>query len=175
MPAVARLGKRDRPGLNGFHKISQHLRSQLTWRDLLVGFGAAVLISLLFVAFRYHAIPDLQDGDTANEAVRALQDTVYEDEAATAEERASARDRSPAVYDYNAALVARIAQDINRAFVLARNILAEKKIPPKGALAPAAVNELADELKQGLGGTIPAQYPSGFHPAAIQPDYGRPH
>jgi hypothetical protein len=154
MPATARLGKRDRPAHNGFHKISQRLRSQLTWRDLLAGFGSAILISLLFVAFRYHSIPDFQAGDIATEEVRASQDTVYEDAAVTADERASARDRSPAVYDFDGALVERIEQDINRAFTLARNILAEKKIASKGTLASGEVNELAGELKQSLGGSI---------------------
>jgi putative nucleotidyltransferase with HDIG domain len=154
MPAVARISKRDRPGQSGFLKISEILRSQLTWRDLAIGLIAALLISLLLVVFRYHAIPDWKAGEIANEEIRVLQDTAYEDTAATEAERASARDRSPAVYDFNGALVARIERDVAQAFALARNVMAEKKAPSKGAIPPAEEADILAELKSSLGRAI---------------------
>jgi cyclic-di-AMP phosphodiesterase PgpH len=154
MPAVARLGKRDRTGPNGLQRISENLRSQLTWLDLLVGFGAAVVMAVLLIAYRYQSVPDYQAGEVSTEDVRALQDTTYEDSAATAQARASARERSPEVYDFDGALVARIERDISQEFTLARNILAEKKVPPKGPLGAAEQAELLGELKNSLGRSI---------------------
>ncbi|MGA2264698.1 MAG: hypothetical protein ABSH28_25125, partial [Acidobacteriota bacterium] len=154
MPAVAKFGKRDRPGHNGFHKISETLRSQLTLRDLLIGFGAAVVLSALFVIFRYHSVPEYHSGDVATEEVRALQDVIYEDKAATVEERETARDRSPAVYDLNGALIVRIEHDLGQAFATGRNILDEKKAPPKGPLGSAQKAELLAELETSLGMSV---------------------
>ncbi len=154
MPGVAKLGKRDRPGHNGFHKISENLRSQLTWRDLLVGFSTAVLLSLLFVVFHHNSVPEYQPGDVATEDVRALQDVTYQDKEATAEEREKARRQSQAVYDFDGVLVDRIKRDLSQAFSTARSILAEKSVPSKGPLSPAEKAELLAELEPSLGRSL---------------------
>jgi len=155
MPGVTKFGKRDRPGDNFFRKISENLRSQLTRLDFLVGLSAALILSGLLVGFRYYAIPDYHVGDVATEEVRALQDASYEDKAATAEEREMARERTPAVYDFDGALIARIERNLSQAFSTARNILAEKKVPAKGALEPAQRAEIIADLQASLGRLVP--------------------
>ncbi|MBZ5495391.1 MAG: HDIG domain-containing protein [Acidobacteriia bacterium] len=155
MPAVAKFGKRDRPGHNSLQKISENLRSQLTRIDLLVGLGAAVVLTVLLVVFHYHSVPEYQAGDVATSEVRALQDVIYQDQPATAQERAAARERSQAVYDFNGALIVRIERDLGQAFSTARNILAEKKVPSKGVLEAAEKAELLPELESSLGRTVP--------------------
>lgn len=160
MPAVARLGKRDRPGHNGFHRISENLRSQLTWRDTLTGLAAAVVFSLLLIIFRYPTVPNYQPGDIATEEVRAQQDVTYIDKAAMEEERRKARDRSQAVYEFDGALVEKIGRDLGQAFATARNILAEHKVPPKGPISQAEKAELLSELESSVGRTLsPATLP----------------
>jgi len=154
MPAVARFGKRDRPGHNGFHKISEDLRSQLTWRDLLVGFCATAVLSVLLVIFHYPSVPEYQSGDVATEDVRALQDVIYQDKTATAEEREKARARSQPVYDFDGILVDRIKRDLSQAFSTARSILAEKAVPPKRTLSSAEKAEILAELESSLGRSL---------------------
>ncbi len=154
MPGVAKLGKRERPGYNGFRRISENLRSQLTWHDLIWGFGVAVLLSLLFVVFHYNAVPDYRSGDVATRDVRALQDVTYQDTGATAEAREKARDQSQAVYDFDGLLVDRIKRDLSQAFSTARNILAEKSVPPKGPLPPEVRTELLADLERNLGRSL---------------------
>ncbi len=154
MPA-AKFGKRDRPGHNSFRQISENLRSQLTWFDFLVGLGATVLLSGLLIGFRYFSIPDYKVGDVAADEVRALQDATYEDKAATAEERDMARNRAPAVYDFDGALVGRIELDFRQGFTTARNILAERKVPPAGTLDPADSTAIMADIEASLGRSLP--------------------
>jgi putative nucleotidyltransferase with HDIG domain len=154
MPAATKYGKRDRPSHNGFYRIFEELRSQLTWRDLLVGLSAAVVLCLLLVVFQYPSVPEYQSGDVATEDVRALQDIIYQDKAATAEEREKARARSQAVYDFDGILVDRIKRDLSQAFSTARSILIERVVPPKGALSPAEKAEVLAELESSLGRSL---------------------
>lgn len=155
MPAAAKFGKRDRPGHNSFRQISENLRSQLTWFDLLVGLAATFIMSGLLVGFRYYSVPDYKVGDVAADEVRALQDATYEDKAATAVERDMARDRTPAVYDFDGALVGRIERNLRQSFSTARNILAEKKVPASGALEPAENTAIITEMETSLGRSLP--------------------
>jgi putative nucleotidyltransferase with HDIG domain len=151
MPAVARLGKRDRAGHDRLQKFFENIRCQLTGRDALTGLAAAFVLSLLFVIFRYPSVPEFQPGDIATEEVRAQQDVIYLDQAAMEEERRKARESSPAIYDFYGALAERIQRSLSQAFVTARNILAEKKTAPKGPLGAAEKAELLAELESSLG------------------------
>jgi putative nucleotidyltransferase with HDIG domain len=155
MPASTKSGKREWPGYNLLCKIFEKLRSQLTWLDFLVGLGTTIILSGLLIGFRYYAIPDYKAGDIATEEVRALQDAAYEDKAATAEAREMARERTPAVYDFDGALIARIERNLSQAFSTARSILVEKKVPPKGAMPPAQRAEIMAELQASLGRLVP--------------------
>jgi putative nucleotidyltransferase with HDIG domain len=155
MPAVTKSRKRDRPSHSTFRVLYENLRCQLTWRDLLVGFLATCLLSGLLVAFQYHVIPDYQVGEIAPEEVRAQQDATYEDKVETAAERETARERTPAVYDFDGALIARIERDVSQAFTTGRNFLAERQIAPKGALSQAVQAELLRELEPSVGKMLP--------------------
>jgi cyclic-di-AMP phosphodiesterase PgpH len=154
MPAAAKFAKRDRPSHNGLHEIFEDLRSQLTWRDLLVGISAAIVLCMLLVIFHYPSVPEYQSGDVATEDVRALQDVTYQDKAATAEERERARARSQPVYDFDGILIDRIKRDLSQAFATARSILAEKAVLPKGMLSPPEKSEILAELESSLGRSL---------------------
>jgi putative nucleotidyltransferase with HDIG domain len=154
MPAAVKFGKRARPGHNGLRKISENIRSQLTWFDLLVGLGVSVLLSGLLVGFHYRSIPDYKAGDVASDEVRAPQDATYEDKTGTAAEREAARERMPAVYDFDGALIVHVEHDLSQAFSTARNILAERKAPSQGILEPARRSALLSELQSSLGKEI---------------------
>jgi len=154
MPAAVKFGKRDRPGHNGLRKISENIRSQLTWFDLLVGLGVSVLLSGLLVGFHYRSIPDYKAGDVASDEVRAPQDTTYEDKTGTAAEREAVRERMPAVYDFDGALIVHVEHDLSSAFSTARNILSEHKTSPQGILESAKRSALLSELESSLGKEI---------------------
>jgi membrane-associated HD superfamily phosphohydrolase len=154
MPAAVKFGKRDRPGHNGLRKISENIRSQLTWFDLLVGLGVSLLLSGLLVGFHYRSIPDYKAGDVASDEVRAPQDATYEDKTGTAAERAAVRERMPAVYDFDGVLIVHVEHDLSQAFSTARNILAERKAPPQGIPEPARRSALLSELGSSLGKEI---------------------
>jgi len=154
MPAAVKYGKRDRPGHNGLRKISENIRSQLTWFDLFVGLCVSVLLSALLVGFHYRSIPDYKAGDIASDEVRAPQDATYEDRTGTGEERSMARERTPAVYDFDGSLIVHVEHDLSQAFSTARNILTESKAPPKGILDPSKRATLLNELQPSLGKEI---------------------
>ncbi len=155
MPAASKFGKRDRPSRGPIREISEAFRSHLTGPDLLAGLVATVVLSLLLVGFHYHSIPNYQAGEIASEEVRAQQDTTFEDKSATAIERELARQRTPAVYDFNGANIIRIERDISQAFATGRNFLIERQVPPKTPLSPAAKSELLAELEPIVGRTLP--------------------
>jgi putative nucleotidyltransferase with HDIG domain len=154
MPAVTKFGKRDRPGHSPLREIYENLRSQLSWPDLLVGLLATLLLSGLLVGFHLHSVPEYQVGDIAAQEVRAPQDITYEDKAGTAAEREMARELTAVLYDFDGALIARIERDVIQAFAAARNILAEKRVPPRGSLTQKQKAEVLAELEGSLGQSV---------------------
>ncbi|MBP1594978.1 MAG: rane-associated metal-dependent phosphohydrolase, HDc [Acidobacteria bacterium] len=156
MPAVAKIGKRERNGHSLLRDIYWNLRSHLTWRDLLIGFGAASILSILLLGSHYQSIPDYKIGDIARETIRAPQDMVYQDRTATALEREIARERTPAVYDFDGVLTARIESDIKQAFDMGRNFLAENQVPPKTPLSSERKAELLNALEPIVGRALPS-------------------
>ena len=157
MPTVAKLGKRDRPSLPWYLKLLDNLRSQLTWLDILVGFGATVILAALLVGFRYRAIPDFKLGEIADQDVRAMQDVTYEDSAATAEKRETARIVVPALYQLDSNLISNRESEVSKAFAAARDFLAQKRIPPRGKISTVRAREILKELQSTVGSTFPPQ------------------
>ena len=156
MPAVAKIGKRERNSHSLLREISRNLRSQLTWRDLLIGFGASAILSILLVGSHNQSIPNYKIGDIARETLRAPQDIVYQDKTATAEERKIARERTPAVYDFDGVITARIENDIKRAFEMGRDFLAERQVSPKTPLNADLKAELLGALEPIMGRALPS-------------------
>jgi putative nucleotidyltransferase with HDIG domain len=155
MPTVSNSGKRERPPSFLYRKLFDNLRSQLTWLDLLAGFGAAVIIAALLVGFRYQAIPDLRVGDIANQDVRAMQDLVYEDVAATTEKREAARASVPALYQLDSDAISSREAEISRSFAAARDILVQMRVPPKGEIKASREKEILKELQEKLTPPLP--------------------
>jgi putative nucleotidyltransferase with HDIG domain len=155
MPAAVRFGKRERASHSPLREVARNLRGELTRRDVLVGLFACVVLSALLVSFHYQQVPSYQVGEVAAESVRARQDAEYEDKAKTEEEQAIARERAPAIYDFDGIMIARILQDVSQAFETGRSVLDKKQVPPKGTLQPHVVQELRTELEPQLGRILP--------------------
>jgi hypothetical protein len=155
MATVSKLGKRDRPPTFWDRKLFDNLRSQLTMLDLLIGFGAAIVIGALLVGFRYQRIPDLKVGEIANQDVRAMQDVVYEDAAATTEKREAARASVPALYQLDGDVISSRESEVSRSFAAARDLLAKRRIPPKGEINAATEKELIAELGEKVSPSLP--------------------
>jgi len=151
MPAMTRLGKRDRPGHSPLREVFENLRSQLSRLDLLIGILAILILASLLIGFHVSPIPDYQIGDIASQEVRAPQDFAYEDVAATAAEREKARELTPILYEFDGTLAVRIERKLKDAFATARKILAERRVPAKGPLAQGQRSEVLAGLQESLG------------------------
>ena len=157
MPTVAKLGKRDRPSRLWYRKLLDNLRSQLTWLDVLAGFGATVILAALLVGFRYQAIPDFKLGEISVQDVRAMQDLTYEDSAATVEKRQMARAAVPALYQLDSNLISNRESEVSKAFAAARDLLAQKRIPAKGEIGAVRETGMVKELEATVGSTFASQ------------------
>ncbi len=155
MPTVSKLGKRERPPAHWFRKLLENLRSQLTWLDVLVGFGATVVIAAALVGFHYQAIPDFKPGEIADQDVRAMQDVTYEDTAATDQKREAARAAVPALYQLDSDLVSSREAEISKAFAAAREILAQRRFPAQGEVSDSREVEILKELQAKVGSVLP--------------------
>ena len=141
----------------GFLTLMDNLRSKLTWRDVLVGFCAAVVISATLIGFRYPSIPEYRVGQISAADVRTGQDVVYEDTAATDIRRAEAEAGVPALYQLESGLIDSQEKTISRAFSDARAILQESGIIPEAKLSKAAESGLLKKLEARVGRTLSPQ------------------
>ncbi len=155
MPTVSKSGKRDRPPVPQYRKLLDSLQSRLTVADVLVGFGAAVVLSALLVGFRYQPIPTFKAGDISGRDVRAMQDVTYEDKAATARKREAARGEVPALYVLDTGIIAGREAALGKAFAAARDILAAERIPAEGTLGTVRETEVIRELEASIGSIVP--------------------
>jgi cyclic-di-AMP phosphodiesterase PgpH len=155
MPTVAKLAKRERPPKNRLRKLLENIRAGLTWVDVVVGIAAALVVSGLMVGFRYQSIPDFKVGSIANQDIRALQDVIYIDRAATEQRRQAARAAIPAIYELESNLIAAREGDLSRAFAAGRDLLARKKVPPKGEFRRIEEQQILPELERELGNVFP--------------------
>lgn len=135
--------------------LLENLRSSLSWLDVFIGCCAVTILSVILIGFRYQDIPDYKVGQIADQDVRAAQDLIYEDTDATALKRAAAESEIPALYQLQSDLIAEKKKSISRAFLVARDVLAENSITPKTELTPEVVQDLIGELKSQLGRTFP--------------------
>lgn len=146
----------EKPRQHWFVKLLENLRSQLTWMDSAVGLCAITAISIVLTGFRYQAIPEYKTGQIANEDIRAIQDLVFEDAAATGQKRAEAEAGVPALYQLDSDLIANRERAIGRAFSEARDVLAEEQITSKAKLTPSIERDLLQKLEARVGETFPA-------------------
>ncbi len=144
--------------------LLDNLRSRLTWRDVLVGFCAAVVISAVLIGFRYQSVPEYRVGQISAADVRAGQDVVYEDTAATDIRRAEAEAGVPALYQLESGLIESLEKTISRAFSDARAVLAENGITPDAKLTKAVESGLLKKLEARVGRTLTSK----IHPILLQ-------
>lgn len=157
MPTVAKLGKRDRPSQPWYLKLLDNLHCQLTWFDLLIGFGATAVLAALLVGFHYRVVPDFKLGEIADQDVRAMQDVTYEDSVASAQKREIARNAVPALYQLDTILISNRESEVNKAFAAARGFLAQKRIPPRGKISAVREKEIVGGLESTIGSAFPPQ------------------
>ncbi len=156
MATFARFGRLwERPRQRWYLMLLENLRSNLTWLDAFVGFCATILISVILIGFRYQVIPEYKVGQIADQDVRAGQDVIYEDSAATGLKRAEAEAGVPTLYQLDSDLISNHVKSIASAFSSARHILAESAATPNTKLSPAAEQELLRKLEGRVGRILP--------------------
>ena len=151
MPALPQNGSgepRRKTWLTGtFGKLER----QPAWLDLLFTAAAALLIAGLLLGFKLQGIPEYRIGDIAGQQVIAPQEVIYEDKEATANRREAARDRTPAVYDFEALRIADLEKKVQLAFAAARQVLSAERIPSKGRLTRTQRKLALESLEKEVG------------------------
>ena len=156
MANLARLGKGwDRKQQKWSLRLLKSLRSNLTWRDVIVGFCATVAISAFLAGFRHQNIPEFEIGQTAYQDIRASKDTQYIDSEATSKKRAEAEKSVPFIYQLDQNRISNIKSAVSRVFYDARKLLEEKKVLPGQQMGAPEKQELLNELKIQVGDFLP--------------------
>lgn len=145
------------PRQRWFRMLLENLRSRLTWLDFFAGLSATLLISLILVGFRYPAVPAFTIGQIADRDVRATQDLVYEDRAATNLRREEAEAEVPALYEIDSDLISRRENAVAMAFANGREVLAENAIAPGSELIRSLEEKLQKEIEERIGHLLPAK------------------
>ena len=127
------------------------LEGQPAWLDLLFTAAAALLIAGLLLGFKLQGIPEYRIGDIAGQQVIAPQEVIYEDKEATANRREAARERTPAVYDFEALRIADLEKKVQLAFAAARQVLSAQRIPSKGRLTRTQRKLALESLEKEVG------------------------
>jgi putative nucleotidyltransferase with HDIG domain len=133
----------------------QDLRSGLSRRDAFIGLAAVIIVSLVLIGFRHQSIPRYEAGQIADRDIRAFQDVVYIDDAATESKRAEAEAAVPALYQIEINLIDGKVKLLASAFSRARDILAENAFSSEADNQKAFQNKLLQELHEKLGETFP--------------------
>jgi cyclic-di-AMP phosphodiesterase PgpH len=156
MDTIARIGRWwEGPKQHWVIRLLENLRSELTWRDALIGCGAVLILSGVLVGFRFQYIPDYKTGQIASEDLRAFQDVVYEDRAATALKRAEAENEIPALYQLESDLIVERKKILGAALSEARAFLAANSASPNPKPVPVTEQELSSKLEARFGKLFP--------------------
>ena len=158
MAGAERTLRKKRTAKRRLAQLFERLRSELTWKDLVVGFLGAVFIAFMVQGYRFQTLPQYRVGDIAEEDVRADQDVAYEDPQATDLLRRSAEERTPAVYGLDDIWIADQEKRISQTFALARQVLVDHQVPENAPLSRGLQNRLLPLLQKEIQGTIPDEF-----------------
>ena len=147
----------ERPQRQWYLSLLHDLRSGLSWRDVSVGLLSVIVISLVLIGFRQHNIPKYEAGQIADREVRAFQDVVYEDAAATELKREEAEAAVPALYQIETGLIDDKVKSLTSAFLKARDILAEAAFSEENTDEKTSYAELLNKLREKLDGAFPEE------------------
>ena len=145
----------ERPRRLWYLSLLHDLRSGLSWLDASVGLSAIIIISLILIGFRHQSIPKYEAGRIADRDVRAFQDVVYNDSAATEAKRDEAEAAIPALYQIETDLIEEKVNSLTSAFSQARNILADDVFSGENTGITANRAKLLKELREKLNETFP--------------------
>lgn len=156
MASLTKLGKGWNQQPRKWHlKLLSSLRSQLGWRDCLVGFCAIVALSALLAGFGQQVLPQFEVGQIANQDVRASKDAQYIDADATAKKRAEAAASVPFVYQLDQDVILKKKNQVRCVFADARKFLEENDLDSTGNIPLSTEKRLIAGLKERLKGGLP--------------------
>lgn len=159
MATLSKLGKKsgDRKHRRALVNLLESLRSELTWRDALVGLLAAIVLSAIFAGFRQQVIPVFEVGQIADRDIRASKDVQYVDEDATAAKHTEVRAGIPPVYQLDQDRIIKKRNAIRNAFAAARALLEEKYGTERDSIRTVEEQSLISELKLRVGKALPEE------------------
>jgi cyclic-di-AMP phosphodiesterase PgpH len=156
-------------GKPGFFGTYKEMKARILWPALFVG-GAGILVAALLLQFRFPGIPEYRTGEIAGQDVRAAQSIAYEDKEATAALREAARERTPALYDFDVQRIAEVERRISRGFAEGRQVLSLQKAPPRGRMHTRAQQKEILALVEKEAGQF---LPPGVLPLLLQYRFDR--
>jgi putative nucleotidyltransferase with HDIG domain len=158
MANLEKLGKGwDRQQRKPYLRLQESVRSELSWRDAIVGFCAAIVLSAILVGFRHQRIPEFKVNQIANQDVRVAKDAQYIDTEETKIKRAEAAAKVRSVYHLDQNIISERKKIISRVFSDSRNLLSENNLTSQKGINSDIELDLANELKIRLGDTFPAE------------------
>jgi len=137
-----------------FLKLFQGLCCRLTWRDALVGFLAAIALTVILAGFRQQILPEFVLDQIADRDIQASKDVTYIDEEATAKKRSEARDKIPAIFELDREGIASTKESISAAFRNARTFLENEGITEKTPISSSKEKELLASLSERVGSVL---------------------
>lgn len=158
MPALPQNGSKAALRKTWLPRVFGKRESRVPKLGLFLGVAAALLISGLLLGFKLQGIPEYRIGDIASQQVIAPQEVIYEDKEATANRREAARERTPAIYEFEALRIAALEEKIRLAFAAARQVLSAQRIPAKGRLTRTQRKAALESLEKEVGQTLSPRF-----------------
>jgi len=147
----------DRQQRKPYLRLLESFHSELSWRDAIVGFCAAIALSAILVGFRHQVIPEFKVDQIADQDVRVSKDAQFIDTVATEIKRAEAAAKVLNVYHLDQNLISERKKIISRVFSDSRNLLSENNLTSQKGINSDIELDLVNELKIRLGDTFPAE------------------
>lgn len=105
----------------------RNLLAHLSFVEILMGVGLALLIAWLLAGFQFQSIPDYELGAIADRDIKAPRDFTLIDEVATLQRQEEIRKEVPAVFYLNLIVNNRIEAELRSAFAEARRAIAQER------------------------------------------------
>jgi hypothetical protein len=158
MPELTQNGRKKARRNSWLPGIFGKRESLPCWLDLFYGSACALLIAGLLLGFKLQGVPEYRIGDIAGQQVIAPQEVIYEDKEATASRREAARERTPAVYEFETPRIAALEKKIQITFAAARQVLSAQRIPAKGRFTRTQRKTALESLEKEVGQTLSPRF-----------------
>ncbi len=149
---ISRLAAQDRPGRLELWWTAW--AQGLTFKQLLVGVGTALILAFLVLGYDFSRIPDYEAGAIADRDITAPHDFTVKDATATEQKGEESLASVPAVFDLDMAINSRLESILRSNFAEGRRAKAERReelgLSDDQSLGKEDRDQLVEQLRQAL-------------------------